>query len=200
MQSSLPTQVLCAALGIPRATFYRKKSLSPTEVTLRQPPLRALSLEEKEHILTLLHSPRFQNLSVREVHATLLQEGILLASPRTFYRLLQQFGESKERRRQRPHHPYVSPVLCARGPCQVWTWDITKLRGPEKRLFYHLYVILDIFSRMVVGWLLAEKESAVLAEHLFSQTLQRENISPFQLSVHADRGAAMTSKQLSDFF
>ena len=189
----------CAALGMPRSTFYRWNQKVPGEVHPKAPPAWALTDAEKDVILSHLHSPRFADHSVREVYATLLDEGILLASPRTIYRILKSHGASAERRRQRPPRLFPVPILYAYGPREVWSWDITKLKGPEKGVFYQLYVIMDIFSRMVVGWLLADNESAVLAEHLFSETFRHEGICPGHLTVHADRGAAMCSMRLSRF-
>jgi len=189
----------CATLGMPRATFYRQNQQKVGEVRPMALPAWALSDAEKEVILGYLHSERFADHSVREVHTTLFDEGVHLASTRTFYRLLQSQEESVERRRQRPARTFMAPVLCARSPNHVWSWDITKLQGPQKGEFYQLYVIIDIFSRLVVGWLLTDHESAVLAEHLFVETFQQQGICRGLLTVHADRGAAMCSILLSSF-
>jgi putative transposase len=144
-----------------------------------------------------LNSERFCDLSVREVWATLLDEGIYLCSVSAMYRILRERGEVRERRRQACHPSRVKPELVARCPNEVWSWDITKLLGPEKWIWYHLYVILDIFSRKAVGWTLATRESAALAEGLIADTLEREGIGRNQLTIHADRGSSMTSKPVA---
>ena len=131
------------------------------------------------------------------MHATLLDEGRYLGSVRTMYRLLASTDSARERRRQLTHPPYVKPELLATAPNQVWSWDITKLKGPAKWTCFHLYVILDIFSRQVVGWLIAERESAELAEQLIAETVARHNIAPGTLTLHADRGASMRSKPVA---
>ena len=132
-----------------------------------------------------------------QVWATLLDEGVYLASISTFYRLLRQAGENRERRRQATHPASVKPELVASAPNQVWSWDITKLRGPVKWTYYHLYVILDIYSRYVVGWMVATRESAALAEVLIRQTCTKQHIGRDQLTIHADRGSSMTSKPVA---
>ena len=136
-------------------------------------------------------------MSPTEVWATLLDDGVYLGSISTFYRLLRQAGETRERRRQATHPATVKPELVATAPNQVWSWDITKLRGPAKWTSYHLYVILDIFSRYVVGWMVASRESAALAEVLIRQTCANQGIGRDQLSIHADRGSSMTSKPVA---
>ena len=146
--------------------------------------------------MTQLHSPRFVDSAPREIYATLLDEGQYLCSPRTMYRLLAAAHEVKERRHQL-RHVAPRPELLATGPNEVWSWDITKLRGPVKWTYYYLYVILDIFSRYVVGWMIAHAESARLAERLIAATCETQGISPGQLTVHADRGTSMTSKAVA---
>ena len=148
-------------------------------------------------MLDTLHSERFIDQAPAQVHATLLDEGTYLCAPRTMYRLLDTAGEVKERRDQvrRPH--YAAPELLATRPNEVWSWDITKLLGPAKWTYFYLYVILDIFSRYVVGWMLAPRESAALAERLIAATCAKQGIEPGSLTVHADRGAAMTSKPVA---
>jgi putative transposase len=145
----------------------------------------------------VLHSDRFVDVAPAEVWATLLDEGVYLGSQSTFYRLLRQAGEVRERRRQATHPAKVKPELVANGPNTVWSWDITKLRGPAKWTYYYLYVILDIFSRYVVGWMVASRESAALAEVLIRQTCAKQGINRDHLTIHADRGSSMTSKPVA---
>jgi putative transposase len=179
---------------MPRATFYARLSpKEPVAPTARFSP-RALVPDEQQAVLDLLHEERFVDMAPAAVVAKLLEEGTYLCSVRTMYRILAAHGEIRERRAQRKHPVYSKPELLATGPNQVWSWDITKLRGPVKWRHYHLYVIIDIFSRYVVGWMIAERETAELAEHLIGETMAKENIVPEQLALHADRGVAMTSK------
>lgn len=185
----------CQALGVPRATLYRHLGPRPVEAPRVSP--RALSPQERNRILEVLHADRFRDLSAAEVYATLLDEGVYLGSIRTLYRVLDAAGEVKERRRQARRPKLPPPQLVATGPNQVWTWDITVLRGPDGRIRYFLYVILDLFSRYVVGWMLAEAESATLAERFIAETLDKHSIPPGQLKLHADRGAAMKSKTVA---
>ncbi len=190
----------CEALDLSRATFYRRKAqrgVGDQPVPVRRTPARALSPVEKREVLDLVHCERFVDEAPREVYATLLDEGRYVCSVRTMYRILQQEGEVRERRNQLRHPAYRKPELLATGPSQVWSWDITKLLGPAKWTYYHLYVILDIFSRYVVGWMIAHRESAALAERLIEETCRKEAIGPGQLTVHADRGSSMTSKPVA---
>lgn len=185
-------QSACRAFSFPRATWYRRQR---PKVALRRPSAkRALVPAERQQVLDMLHSDRFVDTAPPAVHATLLDEGTWLCSVRTMYRLLAQHGEVRERRDQRRHPVYAKPELLAVRPNQVWTWDITKLRGPVAWNYYQLYVILDVFSRYVVGWLLADREWASLAEELIREACAREKISRAQLTLHSDRGVAMTSK------
>jgi len=161
---------------------------------------RRLSDAERQTILDVAHSERFAELSVREIFATLLDEGVYLSSISTMYRVLRVAGETRERRRVATHPARVKPELIARAPDQVWSWDITKLLGPQKWTYYYLYVVLDVFSRYVVAWRLETRESATLAEELFAFALAREGVDPTRLTVHADGGPAMTSKTLAQFF
>lgn len=196
----------CRALGVPRATLYRWRrppssfpGTSPVAVpvpTQRTAP-RALAESERQQVLEVLHSPRFVDAAPAQVYATLLDEGTYLASERTMYRLLAQADESRERRNQLTHPAYYKPELLATAPNQVWSWDITKLLGPQKWTYFYLYVILDIFSRYVVGWMVAYQESAALAEQLIAETAAKQGIIPGQLTLHADRGASMTSKPVA---
>jgi putative transposase len=148
-------------------------------------------------VLDVLHSERFADAAPAAVYATLLDEGVYLASESTMYRLLRARGETGDRRRHATHPPRVKPELVASAPNQVWSWDITKLHGPYRWTYYYLYVILDIFSRYAVGWMVADGESAKLAERLLADTLATEGIQPGRLSVHADRGTSMTSKPVA---
>ena len=160
----------------------------------RAPSPRALGTTERQAVLDVLHSERFVDQSPAEVHATLLEEQTYLCSPRTMYRVLAAADEVRERRAQARHPVYTKPELVATGPNQVWSWDITKLKGPIPYLYYSLYVILDLFSRYVVGWMVARHENAHLAERLLEQTCAKQGIAPHQLTIHADRGAPMRSK------
>jgi len=158
---------------------------------------RALSGAEQQAVLDLLHAPRFRDTAPAAVYATLLDEGTYLASERTMYRLLAAAGESRERRDQLVHPTYSKPELLASAPNQVWSWDITKLLGPAKWTYFYLYVLLDIYSRYVTGWMLAHAEQAALAERLMAETITKQGVPPGQLTLHADRGASMTSKPVA---
>lgn len=194
--ATLGTAPACEALGCSRAGVYRRRR--PTRVPAPRPtPPRALDPGERQLVLATLDSERFLDQAPAQVHATLLDEGTYLCSPRTMYRLLDAAGEVKERRDQvrRPH--YAAPELLATQPNEVWSWDITKLLGPAKWTYFYLYVILDIFSRYVVGWMIAPHESAALAERLIAETCAKQGIAPGQLTLHADRGGAMRSKPVA---
>ena len=197
----VPIARACAALGISRATLYRTtQPTRPSAVRTRTPSPRRLSDTERQEVLDVLHSEEFVDQPPTEVYARLLSRGIYLASIRTIYRLLAAFGESEERRAQREPVKHAKPTLTATAPNQVWTWDITKLRGPMPGVFYCLYAVLDLFSRMTVGWLLAERESAELAARLFAETVARHGVEAGALTVHADRGSAMRSEGLAQLF
>ena len=186
----------CRALGLPRASYYRKRAPQLGPRPRRPAPPRRLPDAERQQILDVLHEDRFADLAPPEVHATLLEEGRYLSSVRTMYRVLAENTEVRERRSQLRHPHYAPPQLLATGPNQVWTWDITKLLGPAKWVYYYLYVMLDIYSRYVVAWMLAERESGTLAEKLVAEACRRHAIEPGQLTIHADRGAPMRSKPL----
>ncbi len=187
----------CAAVGASRATLYRgTRPLPPRAPRQRALSPRRLGDDERQAIVDVMHSPEFVDQPPMEVFAKLLSRGIYLASIRTFYRVLAELGESKERRNQRLPHPYVKPSLTATAPNQVWTWDITKLATLEKGIFLHVYVIIDLFSRYVVGWMVAVKECKHLAAQLFAEAAARHGIEP-GLVVHADRGSAMKSDTLA---
>jgi putative transposase len=185
----------CQALSFPRGSYYRR--LKPESPQDRPAPPLALSPEEKQGVLAVLHSTRFLDQAPREIYATLLDEAIYLCSVRTMYRILKSQNEVRERRDQLRHPNYQKPELLATGPNQVWSWDITKLKGPVKWTYYYLYVVLDIFSRYVVGWMVAGQERAALAKKLISQSCEKQAIPPGQLTIHADRGPSMTSKPVA---
>ena len=200
LATDVGTAPACRAMGVARSTVYaqRRRWRGPRPAPRPRPrPSRALGDREKETVLNVLHSERFVDKAPAEVYATLLDEGQYLCSERTMYRILAAHGEVKERRNQlrHPHHP--TPELVATGPNQVWSWDITKLKGPAKWVYYYLYVILDIFSRYVVGWMVGRRETAALAKRLIEETCEKEGIAKDQLDLHADRGSPMISKTLA---
>lgn len=182
----------CEALAVSRSSYYRQ--LQPKVVAVRPPSNRALSLAERGAVLEVLHEDRFVDLAPAQVYATLLDEGRFHCSERTMYRILAANHEVRERRDQRTHPPYVAPELLATGPNQLWSWDITKLKGPVKWTYFQLYVVMDVFSRYVVGWMVALNESATLAERLIAASCERQGIAPGQLNLHADRGSSMRSQ------
>ena len=187
----------CAALEFARATYYRHRQPRIGPPRSRPAPSRALSTDERAAVLAVLNEPRFVDLAPAEVYATLLDEGRYLCSERTLYRVLAANAEVRERRDQIRHPRYAAPELLTTRPNELWSWDITKLLGPTKWTCYHLNVVLDVFNRYVVGWMLAHRESAALAEMLIAQSCERQGIAPGQLTVHADRGAAMRSKPVA---
>ena len=186
----------CRALEIPRASFYRGVG-ERQQPAPRPTPARALTAPERAAVLEQLHSERFRDQPPAQVYATLLDEGTYLCSIRTMYRLLDEHKEVRERRNQLTHPSYQKPELLATGPNQVWSWDITKLLGPAKWTYFYLYVILDIFSRYVVGWMVAPRESAERAKLLIGETCRKQGIAPGQLDIHADNGSSMTSKPVA---
>ena len=194
------TQPACLAIGVPRASVYRlrAKRNAPQPESLQRPsPARALSPQERQGVLDVLHSERFIDQAPQEVYAALLDEGQYLCSLRTMYRLLDGQKEVIERRNQLRHPSYQKPELLATAPNQVWSWDITKLLGPVKWTYFYLYVILDIFSRYVVGWMVASREANALAQKLIQETIEKQIIQPGQLTIHADRGSSMKSKPVA---
>ena len=194
------TSALCQSVGLSRAAFYRRRQPARPSMPTRTASPRALAAGERQAILDTLHSERFVDQSPAEVHATLLEEQQYLGSVRTMYRVLAAADEVRERRDQARHPVYTKPELVATAPNQVWTWDITKLKGPIPYLYYSLYVILDLFSRYVVGWMVAVPESARLAERLIAATCAKQGIGRHQLTIHADRGAPMRSKLVVELF
>jgi len=183
------------AFGLSVATFYRRRKLKPTVPARARSP-RALSEAERTAVLQVLHEPRFVDQAPAEVYATLLDEKRYLCSERTMYRVLADNAEVRERRSQVRHPEYKKPELLATGPNQVWSWDITKLKTQEKWVYLYLYVILDIFSRYVVGWLLAERENGGLAAKLLQETYDKQGVRPGQVILHADRGSPMKAKPM----
>lgn len=203
----------CDLLGVPRASYYRHLAATRPKVSdaAAMPPdapvpdappqrrsPRALAQAEREQILTLLRSQRFVDQSPREVYATLLDEGISICSWPTMYRFLRQEGEVKRRRDQARQKNYKRPELLAKAPRQLWSWDITKLRAATPGTYYFLYVMLDVFSRCVVGWMLTSREGGDLAEAFLAESCAKEGIRPEQLTIHADRGSPMTSQCVAD--
>lgn len=190
----------CQALTVARATFYRSQqplpvTTGPSQATRRS--ARALTADERAATLSVLHSEEFVDRAPAAVCAALLDQGRYLCSPRTMYRLLNAQGEARERRNQLTHPSYQRPELLATAPNQVWSWDITKLRGTVKWTYYYLYVVLDIFSRYVTGWMVATRESAELAKQLLLESCLKQGIALGQLIVHSDRGSSMTSKPVA---
>jgi len=187
----IPVAALCQGLSLPRATYYRGQSA--TVPSLASSPVNALSNECRQIILDVLHSERFVDCTPYQVYYTLLDEGCYYGSIRTFYRLLSEQGETQDRRIQRDHRNAVKPELMATAQNQVWSWDITKLRSFQRLVYYYLYVIIDIFSRYVVGWLIADRECQQLARELIQKTALKHSIQPGQLTLHSDNGPSMTS-------
>jgi len=192
------TRPACRALGVSPATLYRRRRPpQPRAPRPRATPTRALSTLERTEILAELHSERFVDASPAAVWATLLDEGRYLCSQRTMYRLLAGNGELCERRDQLRHPPYARPELLALRPNEVWSWDITKLKGPATWSYYYLYAILDVFSRYIVGWTVQQRESGELAKALIGQAIAQQQVARDSLTVHADRGSSMTSKPVA---
>jgi putative transposase len=186
----------CAVLGLPTATYYRRSKPQPAPRQRPSPP-RALPTAERAAVLEVLHEPQFVDQAPAQVYAQLLDAERYLCSERTMYRILDENHEVRERRDQLRHPHYPAPELLATAPNQVWSWDITKLLGPAKWTYFYLYVIMDIFSRYVVGWMVAHQESAALARKLIEQSCRRQGITPGQLTLHADHGPSMTSKSVA---
>ena len=198
LATSVGTAAACRALVLPRGSFYRH--LLPSKdpaIRVRPRPARALLEKERQIVLAHLHSERFVDQAPHQVHASLLDEGIYLCSTRTMYRILDKNSEVRERRDQLRHPIYQKPELLATGPNQLWSWDITKLLGPAKWTYFYLYVILDVFSRYVVGWMVAPRESAELAKKLLKETILNQQVPRGQLGIHADNGSSMKSKPVA---
>jgi putative transposase len=186
----------CEVLGVSRSSLYRARQ-PDTPASPRPPSQRALSEAERQRVRDLLNSERFVDSAPRQVYARLLDEGLYLCSWRTMYRILAEYQEVRERRKLLTHPAYAKPELLATRPNQLWSWDITKLLGPATWTYFYLYVILDVFSRYVVGWMVAEQEAASLAETLIAETCAKQGIGRDQLTLHADRGSSMRSKPVA---
>ncbi len=196
LRARIGVKAACQALGLPRSRFYRQRQPRPTAKP-KVPPARKLTEAEREKVRALLNAPRFVDQAPREVYATLLDEGRYHCSVRSMYRILAEHAEVRERRDQLRHPQYAKPELLATAPNQVWSWDITKLLGPVKWSYFYLYTVLDIYSRYVVGWMIALQEAGHLAEALIAETCRRQAIGRDQLTLHADRGKPMLSKPLA---
>jgi putative transposase len=195
------TTTACGVLGQPRSSWYRHHRRSPAPLRpprpARRPQPRALQAAERHQVLDVLHDERFWDAAPASVYATLLDEGVYLCSVSTMYRLLRTHGETGDRRRHATHPARVKPELVADAPNQCWSWDITKLAGPARWTWYYLYVVLDVFSRYVVGWMVAAREAATLAERLLAEAIAAQGVEAGTLTVHADRGTSMTSKPVA---
>lgn len=197
LSSDVGTAEACRALSVSRATVYRRrKPKDESEPTQRKPQPRELKPEERQEVLDTLHSPQFVDKAPAQVYTSLLDQGIYHCSTRTMYRILHDNKEVRERRNQLRRPNYKKPELLATGPNQVWSWDITKLRGPRKGTFFYLYVILDIYSRYTVGWILASCESAKNAKLLIDETVARQQIDPGQLTIDHQLGHDTDTGQL----
>ncbi len=195
----ITTKRACAALGYPRSSYYRQQREKPdsSQKHSGRESARALPISERELVRDTLNSERFVDSSPRQVYGTLLDEGQYLCSVSTMYRILRSYAEVRERRNQKRHPVYKKPELVATAPNQVWSWDITKLRGPVTYTYYYLYTILDIFSRYVVGYMVANQERDYLARQLVAESCRKQGVVPEQLILHADRGSVMISKSLA---
>jgi len=193
------TRPACRALGASPSTVYRRRRPpEPRAPRPRRTPVRALSEAERVRVLEVLHSERFVDVSPEETWATLLDEGTYLCSPRTMYRILAaRHGGVRDRRDQLTHPPYARPELLAQRPNELWSWDVSKLKGPAKWTWFYLYVILDVFSRYIVGWTVQHRETAQLATALIEQAAEQQQITPKVLTLHADRGGPMRSKPVA---
>jgi putative transposase len=198
LAQEVPMTRACEALGYPRSSFYRARRPNPTNKKRERPsPARALSESERAEVQDLLNSQRFQDSSPHQVYATLLDEGAYYCSISTMYRILHQHNEVRERRNQRQHPSYTKPELLGTEPNELWSWDITKLRGPVTWQLFYLYVVLDVFSRYVVGWMIAERESGDLAKQLLVESYRKQGVDQEQLTLHADRGSPMICKTIA---
>lgn len=184
----------CQALAVPRSRLYPRQQAA---VSPRPRPAHAFSAEERIAIRALMNSQRYVDRAPRQIYAAWLDEGRYLCHWRSMYRILHDFSEVRERRKQRQHPPYCKPELLAEAPNQVWSWDITKLRGPTKWTHFALYTVIDIFSRFIVGWMIAERERAELAKQLIAATAAKQHIQPEQLTLHADNGKPMKARTLA---
>jgi len=190
----LGVSALCAAVGESRATWYRSQKTRPTISLPRKSP-RRLTMQEERRVLEFLNSERFQDMAPGEVYATLLDESTYLCSERTMYRILSRHGQNRIRRQSAPRL-YAKPELLATRSNELWSWDITKLKGPVKWTYYYLYKVMDVFSRYVVGWMVAYRESGDLARDLIEETCRKQEIIIGTLTIHADNGSSMKSGTL----
>jgi putative transposase len=200
LQPLIGVRAACRATGRGQASHYRRHRQSPKParpVRERKTQPRALSPAERDTVRSLLNSPDFVDKAPAAVYHELLDEGVYLASVSSMYRILRAHGEVRERRRQAVHPARVKPELVATKPNEIWSWDITKLHGPAKWSYFYLYVIIDIYSRYVVGWLIAGRESAALAERLLADTIAKQHIDADTLTIHADNGSSMASKPVA---
>ncbi len=190
----------CAAVGIHRPTWYRHHRSSPAPHRPHREPAphpAKLSSEEEQQVLAVLRGERFVDVAPAEVWATLLDEGTYLCSESTMYRLLRRTGEVRERRRGSTHPPRKKPELEATAPNQVWSWDVTVLPGPEKRVRYFLYSMIDIFSRYTVAWMVADAESEALTAQFITSAYEKQGVNPGEVTLHADRGAIQTARSVA---
>ena len=192
---------ICEEIGISKSSYYywKKKDNDEKEKQKKSSylPSWMLPLKEKEMILSIMNSKNYFDKSPAYIYYSLLDSGVYLCSIRTMYRILKENNQSKERRKITRHKKYEKPELLAQNPNEVWSWDITKLKGPAKWTYYYLYVIIDIFSRYVVGWHIAYREESNIAKELIYQSLLKQEIGKDQLTIHADRGASMRSKPVA---
>jgi len=198
--SVIGVEQACEVLAVPRASFYRWRNAKPGARirTARPIPARRLTDDERRQVRDLLYSERFVDMAPRAIWAVLLDEETCICHWRTFYRILEIDGEVRERRNQRNHPTHPRPELVATAPNQLWSWDITKLRGSRKGVFYHLYLILDVFSRYAVGWTVAEQQSERIAKALIEDACEKQGVAPGVLTLHADRGGPMIAKSVTD--
>jgi len=198
ISEEIGTESACNAFSLPRSSYYYKSS-SATDIALaeRNLPDFAYSKEEREEILMVMNSDAYMDKTPYDIHASQLDKGNYLCSVSTMYRILDENNQLKERRNIKRSNNYQKPELLATEANQVWSWDITKLKGPAKWTYFYLYVIIDIFSRFVVGWMVAYRESATLAQKLIKETCEKQKIEANQLTIHADRGSSMKSKAVA---
>lgn len=193
-KNAIPIDLLCCEINISRATYYRHldhNKYARNQSFLGASPVNALTEQEKQSVIDLLHSECFIDKTPYDAYDELIDKGQYYCSPRTMYHMLAEHRETTDRRIQRNHRDAVKPELIASRPNEVWAWDITKLLGPTKWVYYHLYVIMDIYSRYVVGWLIADSESQDLARKLIQGSALKQGIQPKQLILHSDNGPSM---------
>jgi len=198
ISDKIGTKAACNAFSLSRSSYYYKNgSSSSSTVSKHKLPDFSLSKEERDEILMLMNSNTYMDKTPYEIYASQLDKGNYLCSVRTMYRILEDNNQVKERRKIKRSNNYQKPELLATSANQVWSWDITKLKGPAKWTYFYLYVIIDIFSRLVVGWMVAYRESAILAQKLIKETCEKQNIEANHLTIHADRGSSMRSKSVA---